>query len=494
VDAIDITHTFLENAAAYLGADNADEIAFPGVDENPAARRVRLLQDNGNRMRSEHGNDILAALCVSEVIYPGIQERQILDNQSRHAYIIDSLKRPEEVQFLRRVFRDAFYMIGVVASDKRRFDRLRERKGYDEVTFKALSDIDASESSTPNGQKSINTVVAADYFFSNNFDTKEHIQGEADRLLRLVFGIEVQSPRRDEVGMHAASKAAKRSACLSRQVGAAIFDENDEILATGHNDVPQFGGGLYDPESTRDERCYARGAKCYNDEEKRLIVQQLIDVLTEGSIIEDNEEMRSRTEQVLLNSRIRDLIEFSRAVHAETDAIIAVARSGKSGLPGGTLYCTTFPCHNCAKHIIDAGIARVVYLEPYEKSLARKLHADAINPPTEDRREDKIAFDLYGGVAPNRYDSFFSARDPRKTLGRFVDQDRKRDRLLPIGAQESEVALARIRFVVQQIERIVSRDEKLDSVLADDSKLQHVGKEQSTAKGAGEMSGGEASR
>ena len=43
-----------------------------------------------------------------------------------------------------------------------------------------------------------------------------------------------------------------------------------------------------------------------------------------------------------------------------------------------TLYTTTFPCHNCAKHIIAAGIARVVYVEPYPKSKAMEFHGDAL--------------------------------------------------------------------------------------------------------------------
>src|SRR3974377_740241 len=58
-------------------------------------------------------------------------------------------------------------------------------------------------------------------------------------------------------------------------------------------------------------------------------------------------------------SEFLNLIEFSRAVHAEMEAIISVARTGKAGLMGGTIFSTTFPCHNCARHIVAAGIKRV---------------------------------------------------------------------------------------------------------------------------------------
>ena len=77
--------------------------------------------------------------------------------------------------------------------------------------------------------------------------------------------------------------------------------------------------------------------------------------------------LKSRISQSVQNSRVRNLIEFTRAVHAETDAIITVARTATPGIVGSTLYCTTYPCYSCAKHIVDAGIVEVIYLEPYEK-------------------------------------------------------------------------------------------------------------------------------
>ena len=51
-------------------------------------------------------------------------------------------------------------------------------------------------------------------------------------------------------------------------------------------------------------------------------------------------------------------------LHAEANAITKVARSNNSS-QGSTLYVTASPCMECAKLIIQAGIARVVYNEPY---------------------------------------------------------------------------------------------------------------------------------
>ena len=51
-------------------------------------------------------------------------------------------------------------------------------------------------------------------------------------------------------------------------------------------------------------------------------------------------------------------------IHAEMNAILFAARTGIS-TQNTTLYCTHIPCHNCLKHIIQAGISRVVWLNDW---------------------------------------------------------------------------------------------------------------------------------
>ncbi len=51
-------------------------------------------------------------------------------------------------------------------------------------------------------------------------------------------------------------------------------------------------------------------------------------------------------------------------MHAEANAITKVARSHNSS-EGAIIYVTASPCIECAKLIIQAGIRRVVYGEPY---------------------------------------------------------------------------------------------------------------------------------
>jgi deoxycytidylate deaminase len=75
---------------------------------------------------------------------------------------------------------------------------------------------------------------------------------------------------------------------------------------------------------------------------------------------------------------------------------------------GAVLYCTTFPCHVCAKHIVGAGIVEVVFIEPYPKSKALELHSDSI--AIEEPEPDHVVFRPFVGVAPRRFTTLFSMR------------------------------------------------------------------------------------
>jgi tRNA(Arg) A34 adenosine deaminase TadA len=109
---------------------------------------------------------------------------------------------------------------------------------------------------------------------------------------------------------------------------------------------------------------------------------------------------------------ILDITEYGRAVHAEMDALLTCARSGVSPA-GAILYTTTFPCHNCTRHIIAAGIERVIYIEPYAKSRAEELHEDAIVVEEKALRPSRgskwrVPFTHFVGIGPRRYFDLYS--------------------------------------------------------------------------------------
>ena len=86
------------------------------------------------------------------------------------------------------------------------------------------------------------------------------------------------------------------------------------------------------------------------------------------------------------------------------------------------MYATTFPCHHCARHIVAAGIDKVVYIEPYSKSLAFELHHDAISPMLNNK-PTHVVFLQYEGVAPKNMIRLFKHGSPRKSEGTLLSSD-----------------------------------------------------------------------
>ncbi len=118
----------------------------------------------------------------------------------------------------------------------------------------------------------------------------------------------------DEYFMGVALLAAERSKDPSTQVGACIVDENNRILSTGYNGFPR---GCSD------------------------------DIFPWNRNESDGET------------------KYPFVVHAELNAILNTR--GKS-LVGSKVYVGLFPCHECAKAIIQAGIKEVIYLSDKYKN------------------------------------------------------------------------------------------------------------------------------
>jgi len=61
----------------------------------------------------------------------------------------------------------------------------------------------------------------------------------------------------------------------------------------------------------------------------------------------------------------------TRTVHAETNALLQAARYGPP-IDGAVMYCTMFPCYDCAKALINAGIVEVHAMFDYQTSVRSK--------------------------------------------------------------------------------------------------------------------------
>ncbi|HAU0818124.1 TPA: hypothetical protein JBH50_14110, partial [Legionella pneumophila] len=106
---------------------------------------------------------------------------------------------------------------------------------------------------------------------------------------------------------------------------------------------------------------------------------------------------------------IQDTLDFHPCTHAEIAAIIDAAKIGVS-VRSAILYTTTFPCHLCAKEIINSGINRVVYLEAYPKSKNKELYPNLVDFDPKNKT-DLIPFDFYHGIGPKRFIYVYSLKN-----------------------------------------------------------------------------------
>lgn len=395
------------------------------IERDDGYPRVDNLIDAGNALRSKYGNGVLAELAVHKIRLDRERHHQESGAPASYAprricHIIDSIKNQEELDLLRVVYREMLYVVGVFVPLEHRVENLK-RKGLKVDEIYCLIDRDSGEEAK-SGQTVRDTFPQSDFFLRMDSRTDSQLNGRVERFLNLVLGTKIITPTANESAMYAAASAASNSACLSRQVGAAVTNEAGDVISVGWNDVPRFGGGLYsysleDPNGDKDKRCWnIEGGKCFNDEEKNIFSSEVIEEL-KGLIVEG--EIESAKEKVGDFYKLKGLIEFSRSIHAEMHAILNAGKVSGDSVSNGKLFVTTYPCHSCARHIIAAGIKEVFYIEPYRKSLAIRLHGDAISENESDT--SKVRLLPYDGVAPNKYLTLFKAPlDSRKKNGKLI--------------------------------------------------------------------------
>ncbi len=393
------------------------------------ARRIDTSMTRGNEAREATGrDDILALVSIAGIRARRGPGRTQLKGQ---AFVLRQLKHPAEVSLLRLVYGDGFHMVGVYARKAQRQSLLR-KAGVSSRDVVRLIERDEHEDSR-SGQQLRDTFHLADFFVDASA-TRDRVRAEIQRYFGLVFARSIHGPTRDEFGMFQAHASALRSAQLGRQVGASILDRRADLLAVGTNEVAQCGGGSYWEGDEPDARDHARGRDSSDEMRAKIAGEVAVRLTPEWERMGAESRLaREREVQVALKSTIvSGLTEFGRAVHAEADALLAAARVGVS-VSDCTLYCTTFPCHVCAKHIIAAGIARLVFVEPYPKSKALDLFSDSISIEAE--RRGRVLFEPFVGIAPRRFGDLFSMRTRdgellvRKDASGFVGGESQRVRL-----------------------------------------------------------------
>jgi len=445
--------------STYL-AEHADE----DFRELPFDERVWAAMTAGDDLRRGWDrSDALALHAISDIVATREQiwkkragegtEDELEERPpplDRHAFVIRSLKTPDELETLRAVYGPRLIVVAAFSPRDERLAHLareiEDSRGSDDQgtwarTPEELVDRDEKEEQRSRGQDVSGTFHRAD-FFVRGWD-REVIEDDLKRAFEILFGEPFRTPTPDEYCQFMATGAALRSAELPRQVGAAIATPDGSLISLGTNEVPKAGGGSFwdgaedgnrefeaseiDTNRKHFDQLGGQLADAVDSELRRVIEEEKdVDVLPAQRLDEVRAAAVESLPAALRDAGLKELTEFGRAVHAEMNALLDAGRRGIA-VQDATLFTTTFPCHNCARHIIGAGIARVVFVEPYTKSRAADLHGDAVivdelGGHGNESDRDRITVEAFVGVAPRRYLEMFDAA-ARERLGHCARQD-----------------------------------------------------------------------
>lgn len=384
---------------------------YERLGESPVPEDQRLCahMDAGDEIRRSFGHGgALAALAVAEVKRLRTTEEPL----PATAFLLRSLKHPAEVALLRELYGASLIVISVHEEHEKRVKWLAqkiEKSRRDPEGARRLAEVlimrDQDGSTDKLGQSVRKTFPLGDFFLDAGGDLRRQIE----RLVHVLFSHPQTSPTRDEYAMFSAQAVALRSSDMSRQIGAAIVDADGEVLAVGCNEVPKPGGGVYWTGDKPDCRDFRQGSDPNAIMGREILLEVFRELKQAGWLGSEHAKLQpsvlveeAREAKLLDRARISNLIEFGRVVHAEMNALVYAARRGIP-VDGQKLYCTTFPCHVCARHLIGAGICSIVFIEPYPKSLALELYPEVVDPAADQR----VSFRPFTGIAPRRYLEFF---------------------------------------------------------------------------------------
>lgn len=306
------------------------------------------LQDKGNELRREKGSDYLAIIAID-----------IINNSDKQKFVIDSIRNTHEVEALKKEF-STFYMFAIWASKDNRWERVKTKYNTNMSLFE-LDDKRDKDEKNESGQQITLCYQMADIIVLNekNIPTKESgtfnsLKSIVEKYLNYIEHNNVFEPDEMETLMTMAYANSMRSSCSQRKVGALIIDDYGNVFSSGFNEVP-----------VSKRSCRYEYGKCYRKYLRENINKELNKEL-------NDEELTNKVSEIIKNNS--KMLDYCRALHAEENAIVNMARlSVSTDFSKSTLYTTTYPCNLCANKIAQVVIKKIVYYEPYPQEEAKDI-------------------------------------------------------------------------------------------------------------------------
>jgi dCMP deaminase len=315
----------------------------------------------------------------------------VKDEQSY--FVIDAFRNPFEALFFQERY-SAFYLLGVRCSEEDRLDRLTTIYNF---AKKKIQDIDDRENPKSDPLKSLENFISQDIATciqlsdvlvencgksksANYNDLKEQLI----RYISLMQHPGLINPSTNEKMMQVAFTAKLNSGCLSRKVGAVVTNAVGVPKAIGWNSSPEgqtscLLRNAHTMGSKEDSYAYSE----YETQDKDFLAA--VDGYVKGY---DDKLSERGLNCAFCFKDIENKIEgykanqvHNRALHAEENAFLQVAKFGGEGIKGGKLYTTASPCDLCARKAFQLGIRQIFYIDPYPGIATSHVLNVGLTPP-----------------------------------------------------------------------------------------------------------------
>ncbi|HZQ20858.1 MAG TPA: deaminase [Terriglobales bacterium] len=355
------------------------------------------LQKIGDELRQKNHAGILVELALSE-----LEKKN--GGKLPESVVIDGIRNLGEISYLRDVYGFRFTLAAILASSEARWARIGTAytdKGLGLAEFVADDQRDQNEE-TDYGQQVELCVDKADILINNTVISTPEFQKKVVELIDLATGKRTRSAMQTEILMNIAFSSAHSSKCIKRHVGAVVADANGQVVSAGYNENP-LGTNPCIEEPEYHQQCFRdimrnehfetlskKGARCPVCGEK-IIFQPGPPWRCKACT---DKGAKTNLESFFFPDRA---MNWCTAVHAEVWAILAAGERSR----GGVLYTTTFPCAQCAEKIVQAGIVKVIFTEPYPDVYgANRLNLGGIE------------LEQFEGVRSSSFERIFSRTKP----------------------------------------------------------------------------------
>ncbi|MDH1765031.1 anti-phage dCTP deaminase [Comamonas aquatica] len=365
---------------------------------------VKLYQDAGNLIRKEgsiknYSNPQFhpaSVYSLPESINRCIKTIRSINGQAGSYIAIDAIRNPYEAKFFKDRY-SAFYLVSINATNEDRKSYLQDMHKYTTDQFERLDSIesgkfDGKKEDKPSYFDFINqnikkcSEIADIHIFNprSNIKNTNILRSQLYWYISLIKKPGICTPTKIERNMQIAFAAKLNSGCISRQVGAVVTDSNQSVKSVGWNDVAEgqvscgfrnYHGLL----TSFDNKIYSNYELKNN--EIRSKAAEKFEIL--NNKLNNSGKYLSYCFKELKNSIDDNKNQVhTRALHAEENAFLQLAKYGNSPIQGGNLYTTASPCELCAKKAYQLGIKNIYYIDPYPGISLEHIIETGTNSPS----------------------------------------------------------------------------------------------------------------